>query len=128
LTRAAPNVSPTIRLGDRAAIDLSPDGQWALAVSGSGASQGNQLALLPCGAGEGRLIAAEEFVTTYARFFPDGVRICVLGHESGHGPRIYVMDSVTGKYEAFSEEGIVGVDILVSPDGKHVAARNPGGR
>jgi dipeptidyl aminopeptidase/acylaminoacyl peptidase len=114
--------SAAVRLGDGVAIDLSPDSQWALATVD------DKLALLPCGAGEGRIIGVEGLATMNARFFPDGVTICVLGHEKDRGPRLYAVDSVTGKYEPFSEEGVSYIDILIAPDGKHVAATSPEGK
>ncbi|HTM00799.1 MAG TPA: protein kinase [Candidatus Omnitrophota bacterium] len=114
--------SPAIRLGDGAAADLSPDGQWALAAVGDAATQ---LVLLPCGAGEGRAIPAEGLESINARFFSDGVSICVMGHEPGHGPRLYKLDTVTGKYEAFSEEGISFFDVLLTSDDQFVASMSP---
>ncbi len=110
--------SPAIRLGDGAALDLSPDGQWALAAVGEG---GRKLALLPCGAGEGRIIQHEGLEPANARFMPDGVTICLVGHEPGQPLHLYRLDSITGKYERFSNEPIAFFDLHVSPDGKYVA-------
>ena len=114
--------SPAIRLGDGAGVDLSTDGQWALAAVGS---DSEQLSLLPVGAGEGRVIATEGIAGMAARFFPDGMSLCVIGHEEGKGSRLYRMDPVTGKYEAFSDEGISFHEMHVSPDGQFVAASGP---
>jgi eukaryotic-like serine/threonine-protein kinase len=114
--------SPAIRLGDGAAIDLSPDGQWALAAVGG---DHEHLALLPVGAGEGRKIASEGLTGMAARFFPDGTTLCVMGHEEGKGARLYRMDPVTGKYEPFTDEGISFHEIHVSPDGRFVMATGP---
>jgi eukaryotic-like serine/threonine-protein kinase len=114
--------SPAIRLGDGAALDLSPDGQWALAVV---RTESDQLALLPVGAGEGRIIASEGLSGMSARFFPDGASLCVIGHEEGKGSRLYRMDAVTGKYEPFTDEGISFHEMHVSPDGRFVAASGP---
>jgi hypothetical protein len=114
--------SPAVRLGDGACLDMSPDGQWALAVIGHGPTR---LDLLPCGAGSPRTIPVDTINVHYAAWFPDGEAICVLGQESGGGPRLYRVDSITGKYAAFTDEGISSNDVLVSPDGKRAAARGP---
>ncbi|HSQ59312.1 MAG TPA: protein kinase [Acidobacteriota bacterium] len=114
--------SPAIRLGDGACFAMSPDGDWVLA--GVGYSPG-RLDLLPCGAGTARTIPAEGLDVHNAVWFPDGGTLCVLGEEPGRGARLYKVDAVTGKYAAFTDEGISSFDMLVSPDGSWVAARGP---
>jgi Tol biopolymer transport system component len=114
--------SPAIRLGDGACYALSPDGQWAL--SGVGYSP-TRLDLLPCGAGTARTIPVAALDVHHAVWFPDGDTLCVMGQEAKHGTRLYKVDSITGKYEAFTDEGISSTDLLVSPDGTLVAARGP---
>jgi tRNA A-37 threonylcarbamoyl transferase component Bud32/dipeptidyl aminopeptidase/acylaminoacyl peptidase len=114
--------SPAVRLGDGIGFEFSPDGRWALGGVGEFSPE---LTLLPCGAGEGRIIPAERLEVDNAVWFPDGVSICVLGHEVGKGPRLFRMDPVTGKHEPFSEEGHTSYDLLVSPDGRFAAARGP---
>ncbi|HET9950816.1 MAG TPA: protein kinase [Candidatus Eisenbacteria bacterium] len=114
--------SPAIRLGDGACFSMSPDGQWALAGVGYAPTR---LDLLPCGAGTARTIPAAGLDVHHAVWFPDGETLCVMGQEEGHGTRLYKVDSVTGKFEAFTDEGISATDLLVSPDGSLVAARGP---
>ena len=114
--------SPAIRLGDGAALDLSPDGQWALAAVDN---DFEQLALLPVGAGEGRPIPSEGLSGMAARFFPDGASLCLIAREEGRGSRLYRMDTVIGKYEPFSDEGISYHELQVSPDGRLVASTGP---
>ncbi|MEP7028493.1 MAG: protein kinase [Candidatus Eisenbacteria bacterium] len=114
--------SPAVRLGDGACLDMTPDGQWALAVVGHGPTR---LDLLPCGAGSPRTIPIDTLNVHYAAFFPDGETLCVLGQEPGGGPRLYTVNSITGKHAAFTEEGISSYDVLVAPDGQRVAARGP---
>jgi len=113
--------SPAIRLGDGACFDLSPDGQWALA----GVGHPGRLDLLPCGPGTARTIPTEGLDMQNAQWFPDGSTICVLGEEPGHGTRLYKVDTITGKHEAFTDEGISSFDIRISPDGKFAAAQGP---
>ena len=113
--------SPAVRLGDgNTCFDLSPDGQWALA----GVGHPGRLDLLPCGAGA-RTIPTEGLDMQNAQWFPDGSTICVLGEEPGRGTRLYKVDIMTGKHEAFSDEGISSTDVRVSPDGGFVAAQGP---
>jgi len=114
--------SPAVRLGDGNCFDVSPDGQWALA--GVGHSPG-RIDLLPCGAGAARTIPIEGMDVQSAFWFPDGATLCVLGQEPGHGVRLYKVDSVTGKHEPFSDEGISSIDAHISPDGQFAAAQGP---
>ena len=114
--------SSAVRLGDGTCFDLSPDGQWALA--GVGNSPG-RLDLLPCGPGTPRTIPIEGLDLHNAQWFPDGLSICVLGMEPGRGTRLYKVDTITGKHEPFTDEGISFTDVCVSPDGKVVAAHGP---
>jgi Tol biopolymer transport system component len=113
--------SPAVRLGEGSAQDLSPDGEWALAIVHSASDP--QLAAYPTGAGEPKLFAKDGVAVFGAVFTPDGKRIVLTGSESGHGPRIYIRDFADGKPRALTPEGYVG--FLVSPDGKSVVARGP---
>ena len=60
-----------------------------------------------------------------AAWFPDGEALCVLGEEANEAPRLYRVDSITGRHEALTDPGISSYDLSVSPDGKRVAARGP---
>jgi len=84
-------------------LDLSPDGQWALA--GVGNSPG-RLDLLPCGAGTARTIPTEDLEMQNAQWFPDGA--------------IYPVDGGTPK----SVPGFVPSDRTIrwSTDGKAIYA------
>ena len=69
--------SDAVRLGAGKALALSPDGRWALALQETSPPQ---LVLLPTGAGESRPLPAEGLTDFYwARWFPDGRRILVVG-------------------------------------------------
>ncbi|HTM00800.1 MAG TPA: protein kinase [Candidatus Omnitrophota bacterium] len=114
--------SPAIRLGDGIGFSFSPDGQWALGAVGN-VSHG--LTLLPCGAGEGRFLELQGLEVIYGSWFPDGMSFCALAHEPGKGARLFRVDPVTGKYEAFSEEGLTSFDPLISPDGLRVSCQGP---
>ena len=110
--------SPPIRLADGAADTLSPDGQWAASVSGSGAPH---ITLLPVGAGQSRQIAVIglESLQRGAQFLPDGKRIAVNGNAPGRPGRTYLVDLVSGKAQPVTPEGVYAT--LPSPDGKFLA-------
>jgi len=110
--------SPPIRLADGTADTLSPDGNWAIAVSQSGTAQ---LTLLPVGPGPSRQIALPglERLQRGAHFLPDGKRIVFNGNEPGRPGRTYVVDASGGKPEPVTPEGIFAT--LPSPDGKFLA-------
>jgi hypothetical protein len=112
--------SPAIRLGDGTAFDLSSDGRWAL----SGVGSPRVLWQLPCGAGQARALPTPGVDVNSARWLPDG-SICVVAYEPGHGMRLHRLDPATGALAAFGEEGLSWHEIMVSPDGRSVAAMGP---
>jgi hypothetical protein len=121
------NGSPAVRLGDGRTPTLSPDGKRVLAratVAGRG------LIELPTGAGESRAISTGEVRVNFAFFFPDGRHLLEVGNQSGHGLRLWVQDADGGGLpQPISPEGTsVRYRGCISPDGKQVAARDPGGK
>jgi dipeptidyl aminopeptidase/acylaminoacyl peptidase len=115
--------SPAIRLGEGAAMALSPDGKWALAIIHS--TSDPQLVAYPTGAGEPRLFPRDGLSVMRANWLPDGKRIVFTASEPGHGARLYLRDFDGGKPRALSPEGYTGSD-PVSPDGRWVVATGPG--
>lgn len=111
--------SPAIRLGEGAAMALSPDGKQALSFRPF--ARPPQLVLLPAGAGETRVLPNEGIEYYHgANWFPDGKRILFIGNESGHGLRCFVQDLESGKARPVTPEGVTGR--LISPDGKLIVA------
>jgi len=110
--------SPPIRLADGTADTLSPDGKWAISVSGYGPAH---VTLLPVGPGQSRKIplAGLERLQSGTHFLPDGKRIVVNGNEPGHPGRSYIVDLSDGKAQPVTPEGIYAT--LPSPDGKFLA-------
>jgi len=104
------------------AFCFSPDGAWALTSLGLDRTK---VELMPCGAGEQRTIPTDGLEVDQASWFPDGRSICALASESGRARRLYKIDVLSGKREAFSEEGITYYDSLVSPDGQFALAHGP---
>ncbi len=114
--------SPPVHLGlkDGFADDISPDGKTILATANSG----QQLVLLPAGAGEPRSIAPHGIVSyNGAQWFPDGRRILFTGREAGRDLRSYIQDINEGPPRPLTPENTWGISI--SPDGEWTAAIGP---
>jgi Tol biopolymer transport system component len=118
-----------VPLGKGKALALSPDGQWALALRDGPPPQ---LVLLPVGAGETKTVKTVGFESfAEAGFFPDGKRVLFCGTESGHKPRLYVIDLENGTARPVSPEGVDlgGAELkFVSPDGTLAFAQDPSRR
>jgi Tol biopolymer transport system component len=116
--------SPAVRLGEGAAMALSPDGKWVISIPRGTPAQ---LVLLPTGSGESRRITNDSINHVTAAFFPDGKRVLFAGNEPGRGVRFYVQDLQGGRPRAISPEGVEVFAVAISPDGKRVAAIGPDG-
>ena len=114
--------SAAIKLGDGVGGRLSPDGRWALALLEGAPAR---LILHPTGAGETKFIPFGKLQSQNFAWFPDGKHVCVSANEGSGGLRLYEIEIESGAYRAFTEEGVNAIDLLVSPDGKSVAARGP---
>src|SRR5262245_28855082 len=117
--------APAVQLGPGAALDLSPDGKWVVAVD---LREPDHLTLLPAGLGRSRTLRDAQIQRYLAAgFFPDGERLLVTAR-GGEGP--------TGLYELpldggparrlLDDEGLVARN-LVSPDGRSVVRRREAG-
>jgi Tol biopolymer transport system component len=114
--------SPAVRLGEGSCQDLSPDGQWALALVHPASDP--QLAAYPTGAGEPKIFPKDGLSVYGASWLPDGKRILFTASEPGHGPRLYLRDLEAGKPRPLTPEGYTQVGI-VAPDGKWAAVNGP---
>ncbi|HXI04510.1 MAG TPA: protein kinase [Candidatus Saccharimonadales bacterium] len=113
--------SPATRLGEGDATDLSRDGKWALAVI---RSRPSRLIAYPTGAGQPVTIETGSIVEFQnPRWFPDGRRVLVSGHEAGRPGRCWVSSLDGGAMKPLTPEGVD--DGFVSPDGEVVAAWGP---
>jgi hypothetical protein len=113
--------SEAIRLGTGTALALSPDGRWALALQEGPTPQ---LALLPTGPGEVRVLPSEGFSDFYwARWFPNGERLLVVAAGADGVPHSYIQHVGSGKLERIGDEGLLA--LLVAPDGRRVLMRDP---
>ena len=115
--------SPAVRLGEGGGDDLSPDGKWALSVIKPTTEA--QIALLPIGAGQVRLLPREGLQVRTGAFLPDGKRLLFGANEPDRGERIFVRDLEGGKPRAISPEGYRGFFQAISPDGRTIPVRGP---
>jgi eukaryotic-like serine/threonine-protein kinase len=125
--------SPALRLGEGAAIALSPDGKTVLAWVHSADWKEEHLVLLPTGAGETRTLRSDglERFGWGGGWLPDGKRIVFTASEKGHRPRIYVQDIEKGAARPIAPERTVirPSTSPVSPDGKLILGmQQPGGK
>jgi len=115
-----------VRLGEGDAAALSPDGQWAAGVL---SSKPSRIVLLPTGAGSPSILPASgiNHQQTGIRWLPDSHRLLLVGNEPGHGSRLWLQDAAGGSPQPFTPEGVSFQGDCLSPDGKLVAAKGPGG-
>ena len=119
--------APAVRLGAGRALDLSPDGQWALASLDKAEAT---LVLIPTGAGETRLIPLEGLqpIGYGGGFFPDSRRIYVNARDGEHGVRVYVQGLAGEGRRAMTPAGFAATSNAVSPDGKEILVADAQGR
>jgi dipeptidyl aminopeptidase/acylaminoacyl peptidase len=120
--------SPAVKLGDGLPLALSPDERWVIAnPAGSPA----QLTLLPAGPGDPKPLGADNIHHVGAAWLPDNKGFVFAGMSPGENLRYYVQKLPDGK-----PQPITGADVhyerrsplVVSPDGRSVAAVGNGGR
>ncbi|HUJ93950.1 MAG TPA: protein kinase [Terriglobales bacterium] len=120
--------SSPVRLGDGAAIALSPDGKWVLAALNF---PHRQTILLPTGPGQIRYLehpSVEDMGD--GGWLPDSRQVLFTGREAGRPARSYIQDIEGGKARAVTPEGITGAGLpaLVSPDGRLFVALDASGK
>jgi hypothetical protein len=116
------NGSPAVRLGQGLATAFSADGRWAM-TNPSGPQA--PLIAYPTHAGVARTVAADAIRHFAGRWLSGGQGIVFVGAELGHRLRYYVQEPAHGGPRAISGENIDfdrGDDLVLSPDGKSVAA------
>jgi eukaryotic-like serine/threonine-protein kinase len=118
--------SAPVRLGEGAALGISPDGKWVLTALIR--STPSQIVLLPTGAGEPKTFPKDQIEHVsgpFGAFFPDGRRIVFAGYEPGRKPRTFVQDLSGGAARPVTPEGVVAR--LLSPDGQSLVTQSPEG-
>jgi DNA-binding winged helix-turn-helix (wHTH) protein len=113
--------APPVQLGSGAALDLSPDGKWVVAVD---LRVPDHLTLLPTGLGRSRPLRDPQIQQYLAAgFFPDGQRLLVTGR-AGDGPAgLYELPLDGGPARRLVDDEGVMVRNLIAPDGKSVVRK-----
>lgn len=120
--------SPALRLGNGSALALSPDGKYALTRL---LTTPPQLALLPVGAGETKLLKPVKsdsyFYQPWACWFPSGKKILFAANEADRGTKLYIQ-GLDGEPVCITPD-MEGVELStphsISSDGKFIAFTNP---
>jgi hypothetical protein len=118
-----------VRLGEGAAMALSPDGRFALA-NRDYTTDAPQLVLIPTGAGEPRLLPRGGVNTQAASFFPDGRRVLLAASAQGAATRVYVQELDKGEPRPITPEGVRFALSTrpLSPDGRLALLQDAEGR
>jgi hypothetical protein len=96
-----------IRLGDGAAMALSPDGRRAIALNGSFFQSGGRLMLLSAGAEPPReLPRGTVDAIGWAWWTPDGQRVLFNGREKDRPFRSYILNPPDGQPQPISPEAV----------------------
>jgi len=114
---------PAVRLCEGLASGLSPDGAWVVRIGIEHFT--GRFTLLPTGPGESRFVTGPKIAPWALRWFRDGRRFLVTGHEEDRPIRAWVVDAQRGSFRPVTPEG-VGC-WLVSPDGDTAACARPEG-
>jgi hypothetical protein len=98
-------------------VALSPDLKWALSLDNR---KPGSLNLLPLTAQAPRSLWGHGLEYSWARYFPDGLRLLVGGHMPGKALRLY-LQAVNGGPPVAIEPEIYFDNATISPDGELVA-------
>jgi hypothetical protein len=115
----------TVKLGEGQAVDLSPDGLFALAyvrgVKG-------QFTIVPIGAGQPKTLDIGAVDSVWAWFVPGRDEILINGREPGKAWRFYLVDPAGGQPRPVSPDGVDHFrgQRVVSPDGRRIAGITEG--
>jgi hypothetical protein len=130
--------APAVRLGEGAAMALSPDGRFALA-SRNFTSDEPELMLIPTGAGQARALPRGGVNTQAASFFPDGSRVLLAANPPGRPMRTWIQELAGGDPRPLAADGTrfelssrpVSPDgltaVLQDAEGRHVLVPTGGG-
>jgi dipeptidyl aminopeptidase/acylaminoacyl peptidase len=120
---------PAVRLGDGAAMALSPDGRFALA-SRNFTSDAPELVLIPTGTGQSKLLPRGGANTQAASFFPDGRRVLLAANPPGRPTRTWIQDVAGGDPKPLTADGTRFALSArpISPDGRKAVLQDAEGR
>jgi Tol biopolymer transport system component len=112
--------SPAVRLGEGSAGSISPDGKRVLCIVHPTTDQ--QIAIYPTGPGEAKVLSFPNLHARRAEWLPDGRHFLMAALETGHGGRVYLVDSEGGNPRPLTAEGVGGA--FRGYDGKHFFGRD----
>ena len=113
--------SGVVRIGEGGALELSPDGKWALAQLPST----QRIVVYPVGPGDPKRLEPGPLVDILnARWLPHGKGIVVCGNERARPTRCYTQDLEGGLPKPLSPEGVLLGPI--APDGRTSIALTAG--
>jgi eukaryotic-like serine/threonine-protein kinase len=115
--------SPAVRLGEGAALSLSPDEKRVLALVHPTADQ--QLVVYPTGPGEPRQLSLPNLRVRTAVWLPDGRRFLMTAAEPGHDSRVYLGDAEGGAPRPLTPEGYRALRGVSLVDGRRFLTRGP---
>lgn len=116
--------SPAVRLGEGRALDLSPDGRWALVMP---ARRPDRLLLMPTGPGEGRTLHDPQLTAhRWGVFLPHGESVLFAAFEKGTGLGLFEQRIDGSKARRLVTNFPPAVPSgIVSADGRFVVSRCP---
>jgi Tol biopolymer transport system component len=114
--------SPPVRLGEGAALGLSHDSAWVLAMQSVSGQW--RLTVVPTGPGDPLVLprgSIETYDESYGSFSRDGRRVVFNGRRRGEGLRAFVQDLPSGEPRPVTPDlSYAGLN-HISPDGQWVA-------
>jgi len=114
--------SPAVRLGGGGTETFSPDGAWAISITGQ---EKPQIVLLPTSVGEPRALPYEGIDPINVDFLPDGKQIVFTATQAAQGSRLYLRNVTGEKSRALTPEGYSMFRGTITPNGKGVVVRGP---
>jgi WD40 repeat protein len=116
----------SVRMGEGRALALSPDGKTVLAL---GIAERTRFRLLSLSGGPPRELPPTGLQYQWARFFPDGLRLLVLGNAPGKGLRLYIqsLENPSAAPSPITPEVMVR-NVSISPDAQRIAVLSADGK
>jgi DNA-binding winged helix-turn-helix (wHTH) protein len=115
--------SPPVRLGEGRPLTLSPDGKWMASLP---LAPPFNVVLIPTGAGEPRTVQCQGLETVYAAgWMPDSGALVIAARQRGRPQRLFVQALDGGAPRPITPERVSARDVVLSPDGRWVAAGSP---
>ena len=120
--------APATRLGEGRPLEISPDGQWVVAMI---TEPSVRLVLYPTGPGERRIVAEGGYDYPAATFLPDGRKLLLVETPSANRTEVpfkfKIADLASGAVTDLApQEGGVHVRHAIAPDGRSLLVKRQG--